>query len=104
MPMKVAKPSKEDLDMSMELTNFLEQLDRGFLPDVMCDSDEEIIYYDEGKHAVDVVRKLQEIVRKGSLFRVCFGMSTLMNPHNEIVDPRADTLELHPRILTSSPA
>lgn len=44
-----------------------------------------------------VVEKLQEIARRGSLSRVVLGMAVVLDPKNEVFDPAADVLELHPR-------
>ena len=38
------------------------------------------------------------IFETGALFRVVFGMHTLLDPNNRVVNPDSDTLELHPDI------
>ena len=45
--------------------------------------------------------RLEEINMKGSISRVIWGMHTVMQPENEVVDPDSNTLQLHPKILTA---
>jgi hypothetical protein len=45
------------------------------------------------------MQKILEAARKGSLFRVVFGMAVVLDPRNELLDPDADTIERHPKIV-----
>lgn len=97
--MKMAKASQADLEMALDVCNVLESLERGYLPDALTDPNDEIgERYDERMHAAKVVEHLLKIVSKGSMFRVCFGMTVVLDPRNEVVDPDADTLEIHPKV------
>lgn len=94
--MKMAKASQADLDAAMEICHAMESLHRGHLPDAMTDGDD-VVWYDEAKHAGQVVDHLVKLVGSASLFRVIFGMMVLLDPRNEIVDQGADALALHPK-------
>ena len=50
-----------------------------------------------GRRRESVVQHLLAILRKGSVFRVAFGMAVMLDPRNEVVDPDADCLEMHPK-------
>lgn len=95
--MKMAKANRADMEAALDMCAALEALQRGYLPQGLCDqnsqSDDK---YEEQKHAEMVVNHLIEIAARGSLFRVCFGMTVLLDPRNEVVDQEADTLALHP--------
>jgi hypothetical protein len=96
--MKMAKANRADMEAALDLCAAMESLGRGYLPEALTDPDDESDErYDERKHAATVVQHLLEIASRGSLFRVCFGMTVLLDPRNELVDPDADTLEAHPR-------
>lgn len=96
--MKMAKASQEDIEMTLELCRSLEDLEKGYLPAALSGEDEELpIWYDEEEDSDRVVQHLLAIFRKGSAFRVAFGMAVMLDPRNEVVDPDADCLELHPK-------
>lgn len=96
--MKMAKANRADMDAALDICGALESLAQGCLPNGMTDQDDETSErYDYRKHAAEVVEHLLEIASKGSLFRVCFGMTVVLDPRNEVVDPAADTLEIHPK-------
>lgn len=95
--MKMAKASQEDIEMTFELCRSLEDLQKGYLPEAFSGGEESLVWYDEDEDAVRVVHHLLSILRKGSLFRVAFGMAVLLDPRNEVVDPESDCLEIHPK-------
>lgn len=98
MTMKMAKANRTDTDAALDLCSALESLRRGYLPEALCDQNgQDGDRYDDRKHAEKVVEHLIEIASRGSLFRVCFGMTVLLDPRNEIVDQEADILQLHPK-------
>ena len=100
--MKMAKASTADIEMAMELSRFVEDLVDGMCPKQACadpaSDDIEWLEDDPDQQHLKIISALQGIVRKGSIFRVTFGMSVLIDPRNELVDPDADTLEPHPKI------
>lgn len=98
--MKMAKASKADLDMAMELANFLENIEKGYVPQQMAENPEAegLEFFDEcdGDQCIKAIESLKAIVCKGSLFRVVFGMAVVCDPQNRLLDPVADTLAHHP--------
>lgn len=96
--MKMAKATQQDMDAAYELCHALEALEQGYLPNMTGDEDEESVSYEERKHAIQVVNHLIAIARRASIFRVCFGMTVLLDSKNEIVDPNSKALDLHPRL------
>lgn len=100
--MKMAKASTADIEMAMELSRFVEDLVDGMCPKQACadpaSDDIEWLEDDPDQQHIKIITALQDIARKGSIFRVTFGMSVLIDPRNELVDPDADTLEPHPKI------
>lgn len=95
----MAKASKEDIDLAMEISQIIEDLERGYRPSLVFGEVGDDLWLD--MDSVDdlraIVEKLIEIARRGSIFRVAFGMAVLLDPRNEVVDPDADTLEVHPK-------
>jgi len=100
--MKMAKASTADIEMAMELSRFIEDLVDGMCPKQACEDPEsddiEWLEDDPDEQHIRIISALQGIARKGSIFRVTFGMSVLIDPRNELVDPAADTLEPHPKL------
>lgn len=101
--MKMAKASEADLAMAIELANALESLTDRWgptMPEAIDhggeDSAERFDLFDE-EHCRRALDYLLQLARRASLSRVVFGMSVLLDPRNELVDPEADTLELHPK-------
>lgn len=101
--MKMAKASKNDLDVALEMCRALQSLENGYLPDEMTEGDDGVAYYAD-EHAEKLVEHLVAISKRASLFRVCFGMTVLLDPQNEIVDPESSALELHPRLALCAKA
>lgn len=99
--MKMAKASERDLEMAMELSHFVEELVDGYVPKQAMDEDDtdecEWLDFDDREQLVRVIEALTTIAKKGSIFRVTFGMAVVCDPRNELLDPDADTLELHPK-------
>ena len=100
--MKMAKASTADIEMAMELSRFVEDLVDGMCPKQACadpaSDDIEWLEDDPDEQHIRIISALQGIARKGSIFRVTFGMSVLIDPRNELIDHEADTLEPHPKI------
>lgn len=95
--MKMAKANENDMNAALEMCRALEALEGGYLPSEMTPDDDCVAYYAD-EHAEKVVEHLVAIAKRASLFRVCFGMTVLLDPLNELVDPNADTLEAHPKL------
>ena len=94
--MKMAKANENDLNAALEMCRALEALEGGYLPAEMTADDDGVAYYAD-EHAEKVVEHLVAISKRASLFRVCFGMTVLLDPQNKLVDPEASTLEAHPK-------
>lgn len=94
--MKMARASKADLDAALEVSRILGDLERGYMPCDDEDDDAERFDLDNPRQCRRALDALLEAASRGSLFRVTFGMATLLDPRNKLLDPDADTLELHP--------
>ena len=99
--MKMAKASEADLEMAMELSQFVEELVDGYVPKQATDEDDtddtEWLDFDDREQLERVIKALTKIAKKGSIFRVTFGMAVVCDPRNELLDPDSDVLELHPK-------
>lgn len=106
--MKMAKASDADLEMAMELSQFVEELVDGYCPkQAMTTPDSEDIEwldFDDVAQLVRVIESLKAIAKKGSIFRVTFGMAVVCDPRNELLDPDKDTLEIHPKYVAINEA
>jgi hypothetical protein len=94
----MAKASESDLNAALEMCRALDALEDGSLPDEMTEG-EDVVFYDAKEHAEKVVEHLISIQKRASLFRVCFGMTVVLDPKNEMVDPSLDHIEFHPKIV-----
>jgi hypothetical protein len=100
--MKIAKASEADLNMAMDLAGALECLSHRWVPsfpqgcgDTDPDADDDFDV-DDDQHCGRALRHLLDIAKRGSMGRVVWGMVTLVDPSNKIIDPAADVLEVHP--------
>lgn len=96
--MKMAKASEADLKMAIELAQMLEGFERGHFP--LPENAEEAEDFDCDDHVdcVEAMHLILDILQRGSLFRVVFGMSVLLDPKNEAIDHSLDYLEHHPKV------
>lgn len=99
--MKMAKANENDLNASLEMCRALESLENGYLPDEMTPGDDGVAYYAD-EHAEQVIEHLVGIAKRASIFRVCFGMTVLLDPENNIINQKSSSLELHPRLALCS--
>lgn len=83
----------------MEIASIIGALEYGYRPVLVFGEDDEDLFLD--MDSVDdmraVVKKLREIAGRGSIFRVVLGMEVALDPRNEVFDPAADVLTLHPK-------
>lgn len=100
--MKMAKADEKDMDAAIKLTAILDNVEKGYYPPAATDEEgeDEPTFFDEDdrehlKVFYDRVMACMESA-PGGLLRVTWGFHTVM--HNDIIDPNADTLELHPRL------
>ncbi len=106
--MKMAKAGKADLEMAMSLASALDALGQRFFPCIpgpvehLIDGEEsEPFDRDNDAQCGRALRHLLTISERGSLARVVWGMSTLLDPKNKVVDPAKDTLEHHPDVIAA---
>ena len=106
--MKMAKASNADLEMALALGSALDVLGDRFFPSMpgpieqLSDGAEsERFDRDDDAQCGRALRHLLAIAEGGSLMRVVFGMSVLLDPKNKVVDPDADTLEHHPDVVAA---
>jgi len=108
--MKMAKAQKEDMQMAMDLCHALEAISHAHYATMPSeiqvfgddeDEDPERFDIEDADQCKRVVAHLIEIMRRGSLMRVVYGMSVLLDPKNKVVDPDADILEHHPDVIAA---
>jgi hypothetical protein len=101
--MKMAKASEKDIDAAGALMSLLTELDRGYYP---FREDGAPMFFDE--EDPQHLRKFYDAVKEtldrapGYPGRVIGGMCfVILYDKNEIVDPAADVIELHPRLVAA---
>lgn len=104
--MKMARASEDDLKAALDVSRILEEeLAKGYMPsDPDAEDDGDGIKWfdrDDPDQCKVALNKLLDAADKGSLFRVTFGMTVLLDARNKLTDPAADTLEAHPEIVAS---
>lgn len=104
--MKLAKADENDLHAALAITGVLDDIAKGEYPRDVQIGDKGIQGSGEGWFDEDDPAHLRALYDRlkfcmdaapGGLFRVTFGMATVLDPKNAIVDPDADHLALHPR-------
>lgn len=96
--MKMAKASEADLEMAMTLANYCGAINRTQMPDALSKDKEAIEWLDSDdcEQYARLLHGFQELLDKGSIHRVIWGMAVVCDPSNELIDPAADTIEHHP--------
>lgn len=100
--MKMAKASERDIEVAGDIMSILSQLDRGDYPVISEEEDRPDFFdpedFEHLKHFYNLVANSLEKA-PGWHGRVIGGMCyVVLFEKNEIVDPDADVLELHPKI------
>lgn len=101
--MRMAKASSKDIEAAGELMALLNDISSGYYPIRNDDPEDTPNYFDEDdpEHLRMFYQRVSELLDKAPGFqsRIIGGMCyVILYDKNEIVDPTADTLELHPRI------
>lgn len=96
MHMKMARASERDIQAALDVSNILDGLDRGYMPSET--EEPEPFYPDDREQCQRALDALLRAAQTGGVFRVIFGMAVVLDPRNELLDPDADTLELHPKL------
>ena len=100
--MKMAKASEADLNMALKLCSALEAIERRFFPEGSeGQHDPEDFDIDDDAQCGQVLRHLNGILMGGSIGRVIWGAVVMLDPHNKLVDPEADTIEHHPENVSA---
>ena len=94
--MKMARASEKDLAAAQAVSQILGDLERGYMPDVAEDEESERFDIDDAAQCQRVLRLMLDAIGEASIFRVTFGMLVVCDPRNKLLDPEADTLEIHP--------
>lgn len=96
--MNMAKANTTDLDLAQNIARIIEDLESGFMPN--SDDSEDIVWFDIDDHndCKHVINAILNEAKRGSLFRVTFGMLVLCDPRNTLLHPDSDILEPHPLI------
>lgn len=99
--MKMARASDEDIEAAFKVCRILDDLDKRYMPG--DDDSEELEFFDrdDADQCRKIVGMLLDATRYTSLFRVVFGMAVVLDPRNELLDPDADTIEMHPKIVAA---
>lgn len=98
--MKMAKASEADLNMAMDISNVLDDIERGYFPRNLSDDpgSEETEWIDtsDQEQYAKLIDGLKRLLNQGSISRVIWGMAVVCDPANKYIDPEADTIEHHP--------
>ncbi len=99
--MKMAKASEADIECALALSRIIEDIERGDCPRAACEDEEseaiEWLDPDDASQMHRLIDAIKSTARQGSIFRVTFGMGVVCDPRNELLNPDADTLEVHPK-------
>jgi hypothetical protein len=105
----MAKASLQETEDSVRLSTILYAVEEGQMPpkwDAKGNiiEKEETDYFDEDKfeHLKAFYDAVMEIQKRSGLFRVSFGMLTIL--HNDILDPNEECLALNPKYCLKEPA
>ncbi|MCA8037063.1 hypothetical protein LGM46_29270 [Burkholderia arboris] len=101
--MKMARASQADVDAAIDVTRILSELEKGYMPSSDEDEGEETEFFDrdDPEQCQKALCKLLDAADKGSILRVTWGMVVVLDPDNELLDPEADTIEMHPKIVAA---
>lgn len=98
--MKLAKANAEDLKGATDLLHILSSIAQGCMPEGIeaVHDGAELFDIDDSADCKIILKALIEIENGCNLQRVVWGMETLMNPENSVIDQESETLDLHPSI------
>lgn len=94
--MKMARAGEQDLKAALDVSRIIDHLDRGYMPGQQDDDGVELFDQEDADQCKHALAAILDAADQGSMFRVTFGMGVLLDPRNKLLDPAADTLELHP--------
>lgn len=102
--MKMAKASDADMSALLDVVNVIEAIAKGWMPELKAEEDidgpdDDLFDIDDPEHCRYVVDMLLRADERGGLFRAAFGLTVLLHPKNELVDPDLDHIAKHPKII-----
>ena len=97
--MKMARASEQDLEAALTVSRIIEELEKGYMPGDDNAEETEFFDQDDPEHCKRALDAILSAAHQGSIFRVTFGMAVVLDPRNKLLDPDADTLELHPDLV-----
>lgn len=95
----MARASEQDLEAALTVSRIIEELEKGYMPGDDNAEETEFFDQDDPAHCKRALDAILIAARQGSIFRVAFGMAVVLDPRNKVLDPDADTLELHPDLV-----
>lgn len=106
--MQMAKANEADMLALLDVVNIIEQMAKGWMPTIdegngkpADDGTTDDDSFDLGNpdHCRRVIAMLLRAEARGGLLRAAFGLTVLLHPKNELVDPDADHIKKHPKIV-----
>lgn len=99
MTMTIRRANRRDLEAANRIVAFLLSIQEGFMPDELGAGEEhEWFDLDDPALCQRALQALVKISRQASIHRVTLGMTVLLDPRNELIDPAAERLALHPKL------
>ena len=98
--MNIARPSKADIDAVLNLNSIFSSIESGVDPTIGGDGEDDgWLDLDDDETCRRVLRHiLDSLPRGGGFGRFVWGMATLCDPRNGIIDQGSDVLALHPNL------
>ncbi len=101
----MARATEADVQAALDITRIIGEIEKGYMPDLDGEEDdaEGVTFFDrdDPEQCQRVLGAILNAADKGSIFRVVFGMTVVLDPKNELLDPDADTIEMHPKIIAA---
>lgn len=102
--MRMAKADDADIQALLDVVSVIESMAKGWMPELALETgddkpDDDFFDRDYPAHCRYVVDMLLRAEMRGGLFRAAFGLTVLLSPRNELVDPDADHITKHPNIV-----
>lgn len=100
----MARASEADIEMAMTLTGYMEDIERGYMPSNLVEDGEsyELIDTSDENQYHRLITGLLNLFEHGSIGRVVWGMATVCDPANKLLDPESDVLEIHPDLASAA--
>lgn len=101
--MKMAKASQQDIEAAHKVCSYINELEKRYMPNIPGEDEEtEFFNREDPDDCMRALNAILDAADTGSLFRVIFGMAVVCDHRNKVIDPDADTLEVHPEHLRNA--